>query len=137
MERTGWRAEVLCLGSDGGTRAVGAFTPRWTTEVGEVVVRTIVEDEDEGRTVGQAGTRPLSTGTRAELDQAGLSPSVIELLPKSSKDRHVCMLLMLHIRLIGFDGAENKVVPSNMSKGTFGSAGYPRGAGREPLPGRG
>ena len=75
------------------------------------MVRTIVEDEDEGRTVGQAGTRPLSTGTRAELDQAGLSPSVIELLPRSSKDRHVCMLMMLRIRLIGL-----RKVLSNVSE---------------------
>ena len=75
------------------------------------MVRTIVEDEDEGRTVGQAGTRPLSTGTRAELDQAGLSPSVIELLPRSSKDRHVYMLMMLRICLI-----ELRKVPSNVSE---------------------
>ena len=74
---------------------------RGATEVVGVVVSTVVEDEDEGRTVGQAGTRPLSTRNRADLDQAGLSASVIELLPKSSKDRHVCMLMLLRIRLIG------------------------------------
>ena len=83
------------------------------------MVRTIVEDEDEGRTVGQAGTRPLSTGTRAELDQAGLSPSVIELLPRSSKDRHVYMLMMLRIRLI-----ELRKVPSNVSERHSGTRIY-------------